>query len=395
MFNAKYYLKITGPYPKGFLSKLIFLKIKLLEVTTTKDSLLILVEEEDYQKIKDLKTIYKVELINCYGIAKLKYLYHKYFLFLVAIILAFIILKLLSGLILKIEVIHTKEEIRNLIMRDLEEYGITPYQFKVSFEQKEKIKEKILEKEKDHLEWMEIEERGTTYRINVEERKKNNQKIKQEEQSIVAKKKGRILEIEASHGAIVKKKNDYVEKGDVIISGIIKNKDTPVSKVRAEGRVFAEIWYKVKIEVPYNYQEEVKTGRRKKRLEFAFLNYKVTLLDLKPYQNAVKKRKQLLKNNLLPISFYLTTLEEIKIKNEIKNPKQAYQKAIKLATQKLKNNLGKEDKIISQKTLKKSHKNSKIEVEIFFKVKENITDTVSLKDIKLEDLQKEAEKEGE
>ncbi len=395
MFESKYYIKITGPYPKSFLSKLIALKIELLKVKTTEDALFLLVEEENYKKIKDLKTIYKIELINCYGIAKVKYLYRKYFLFLVSILFALLLLKFLSSLILKVEVIHTKEEIRNLIITDLEEYGIKPYRFKVSFQKREQIKEKILEKENDHLEWIEIEEKGTTYRINVEERKKNKKEQKKESQSIVAKKRGRILEIEASHGAIEKKKNDYVQKGDVIINGIIKNKDTPVSKVRAEGKVFAEIWYRVKIEVPYNYKEEIKTGKKKKCLEFSFLNHNITLLDLKPYQNKTQKRVKLLRNNILPISFYLTTQEEVKIQNEVKNPKQAYQKAVELAIQKLKNNLGKEDKIISQKTLKKSHKNSKIEVEIFFKVKENITDTISLKDIKLEDLQKEAEKEEE
>ena len=243
---------------------------------------------------------------------------------------------------------------------------------------------------------MEIEEVGTTYRINVEERKKNNAKINKEEQSIIAKKSGRILEIHASHGEILKKKNDYVQKGDVIISGIIKNKETPVSKIRAEGTVFAEIWYQVQVEVPYHYKEEIKTGKKKSRFEIEFLNHSYTLFDFSPYEISTKERRKLLKSNLLPISFSYTTFREIKVKEEIHNAKDAYQKAQELAKKKLKAKLGKEDTIISQKTLKKSHKNSKIVVDIFFKVKENITDTESLKNVKLEELQEKAkEKEGE
>ncbi len=396
MFNSSYRLKITGHNPRGFLSKLITLGLELIEVNVEKNNLIILVDEKTYQKIVDLKTIYKIEIINRYGLARYKYLFQKYIIFLLSIAFSLILIKALSCFILKVEVIHTKQEIRELIITDLEEYGIKPYHFKVSFSKKEQIAEKILEKEKDRLEWMEIEEVGTTYRINVEERKKNNAKINKEEQSIIAKKSGRILEIHASHGEILKKKNDYVQKGDVIISGIIKNKETPVSKIRAEGTVFAEIWYQVQVEVPYHYKEEIKTGKKKSRFEIEFLNHSYTLFDFSPYEISTKERRKLLKSNLLPISFSYTTFREIKVKEEIHNAKDAYQKAQELAKKKLKAKLGKEDTIISQKTLKKSHKNSKIVVDIFFKVKENITDTESLKNVKLEELQEKAkEKEGE
>ena len=96
---------------------------------------------------------------------------------------------------------------------------------------------------------------------------------------------------------------------------------------------------------------------------------------------------------MLPISIAYTTFEEIKIKEEIHNEKEAYQKAMKIAKEKLKSKLGVDDEIISQKTLKKYHKNSKIVIDVFFKVKENITDTISLKNIDLEDLREKEESE--
>lgn len=395
MFESFYLLKITGRDPKSFLTKLIALKIELRKVVVSKNDLQILVNEDDYQKIIDMKTIYQIEVLNRYGFAKFRYLFHKYFLFLASVFVSILLLQFLSHLILKVEVIHTKEEIRTLILNDLEDYGIRPYRFKVSFAKKEKIVEQILEKEKDHLEWIEIEEVGTSYRVSVEERKKMGKMDFKEEQSIVAKKPGRILEIEASHGEIVKAKNDYVQKGDVLISGIIKNKDKPVSKIRAEGRVFAEVWYQVRVEVPYQYKEEVLTGRDKKRLELSFLNYHFPIIDLKPYKQSRKKRSVLLQNNLLPISLSYTTYQEVKVLEEIHSEKEALEKAYQISVSKLRSRLQKEDEIISQKTLKKSHKNSKIVVEVFFKVKENITDTVSLKDVKLEELQKEAEEGSE
>ena len=62
--------------------------------------------------------------------------------------------------------------------------------------------------------------------------------------------------------------------------------------------------------------------------------------------------------------------------------------AIKLAEEKLLLKLGKEDSILTKKVLKKELKNSKIIVEVFFKVKEDIT---SYKDIVID----EAKEEGD
>jgi len=395
MFNSFYRVKITGHSPEIFLRKLITLGFSLEEVKLTKDHLIILITEADYEKLMDLKTTYKIEVLNRFGYAKYRYLFQKYAIFLIALFFSFFVLQFLSHLVLKVEVIHTKGEIRDLVLSELEKRGISPYHFKVSFEKKEQIADQILESKKDKLEWMEIEEVGTTYRVNVEERKKKKEKVSKEEQNIIAKKAGRILAIEASHGEIVKKKNDYVQKGDIIISGIIKNKEDPVSKVRAEGKVFAEVWYKVKVEVPTHYKEERKTGKSKKRLEIEFLNKSYSLFDFHPYSHSDKKRSYLLKSPLLPISLSYTTFQEIKIENEIHNEKEALKKSLDLARRKLKMKLTEEDEIISQKTLKKSRKNSKIIVEMFFKVKENITDTSSLKNVKLEQLQEKAKEEGE
>ena len=79
--------------------------------------------------------------------------------------------------------------------------------------------------------------------------------------SIVAKKKGRITRIEADYGEVTAKKNDVVEKGDTLISGLIKNKDEIKTKVAARGKVYAEVWYQVNLNLPTIYQEETKTGR--------------------------------------------------------------------------------------------------------------------------------------
>ena len=63
------------------------------------------------------------------------------------------------------------------------------------------------------MKWLEIVDKGTTYEVNVEERKINNIKKDYKTQNIIAKKDCIILQIEATKREIVKKKYDYVKKG--------------------------------------------------------------------------------------------------------------------------------------------------------------------------------------
>ena len=100
----------------------------------------------------------------------------------------------------------------------------------------------------------------------MEERKYSNTKNDGEPRDIIAKKDGRILEIEASTGTVIAKKDQYVKKGDVLISGQIKNKDILMAEVKAEGKVKALTWYTVNVSLPYHYQEEKKTGEKRKVL---------------------------------------------------------------------------------------------------------------------------------
>ena len=58
--------------------------------------------------------------------------------------------------------------------------------------------------------------------------------------------------------------------------------------------------------------------------------------------------------------------------------------AIEKATNKLSNKLGKDDKILSKKILKKEKKDSRIIVGVFFKVYEDITKVEEIKDTDIE-----------
>lgn len=386
--NSRYQILIRGKSPKYFLALLLQKKVAIYSVLEKVNEIIVVVDYEGYQEILNTKTSYSITILNRFGFAKVQYLFRKYFIFLLGIIFFITIVSFLSHIIFKVEVIHSNEEIRDILYQDLEDLGISKFKFKVSYDEKEKIVEKILKKETERIEWLEIEEVGTKYIVRVEERKKNKKEEIKTPQNIVAKKDAMILEIVAEEGEVKKKKFDYVTKGDVIISGLIYNKEDIVSKRCARGKVFGEVWYKVTVEIPKHYHEEKITGKKKKKLEIKFLDKTIHLFS--HFDTYQKKSISLLSSRILPIKLLFSTYLETEVVDLNYNLDTVDNQAYSLTEEKLLHKLSKEDKILSKKILKKYEKDSKIIVEVFFKVKENITDTVSIEDI---DINKENEKE--
>lgn len=381
----RYRIKITGKDPKYFLRHLIVKKIKLYNIIEDHDGISLTVDEVDYAKILKMKTSYNIKIINRFGVAKLRYLLLKYKYILSFLFLTLGLMIILSHFIFFIDVIHSKEEIRELVENDLKEFGISKYRFRVSYAKKEEIRNKILEKEKDKIEWLEIDRIGTRYIVNVEERLIKDNKVDNEVRDIVAKKDAMILNIEAETGEIVRKKYEYVRKGDTIVSGTIKNKEDEVSKVKAEGKVYGEVWYSVTVELPKKYYEEKKTGKTSKALTLRIANKKISVPFSKDNKSYISEDSPIIENNLIPIKLVLETKHEIEIIDKEYNMDNSSSEAIKLATKKLEDRLDEQSMILSKKVLKKTLKNSKIIVEIFFKVRENITDYKKIsKELKIE-----------
>ncbi len=377
----KYKLLIVGKNPKRFLDNLISLKISLYDVKLTDKELTIVVDLDDYNKILKLKTSYKIKVIDYYGLVKYENILKKYNVFFICLIIGLVLIKILSSIVFDIDIEHPKSEIRELVLADLEEFGISKYHFKVSYDEKEKIIKKILHKETDRLEWLEIDSIGTKYVVKVEERIKNDPKIDNTFQHIVAKKDAMILQIQASSGEIKVSKNDYVKKGDILISGFITKDEEIKKKVKAIGTVYGEVWYQAEITLPKVYKEIKYTKNSKKRFQVKFLSHDFLLFDFKPYKTYESSNITLLENRLLPMSFNYSKVKETKEITKRYTGKKGESEALKLAEKNLKKKLSVNDSIISKKVLKKTEKDSKIIIDIFFKVKEDITDTVNIDNI--------------
>ena len=373
----KYRISIKGKNKERFLKFLIARKINLYNIVLTKEELKITVSEEDYKKVLKYKGLHEIKILNTYGVLKIKYIKDKYKYIILSSILMILILIFLSNLTLKVEVIHQNEDIRNLILEDLNKYGLKKYNLKINYKKKEKIKNKILEKEKDKIEWLEIDNIGTKYIVRVEERKIKEEKTDNTKRDIISKKEAMILEIKSSNGEIIKKKYDYVQKGETIISGTIKNKDKEVAKVKAEGKVYGEVWYNVNVTLPTHYHEETRIGKVKRSLSIRIANLNFPKTKDRSFET---EDKVLLNNNLLPIKLVLEKSYKLKIIDKRFTINNSDKEALKIAENRLLKKLDKDSTILYKKVLKKTINNSTIIVDVFFKVKEDITDYSAISD---------------
>lgn len=378
MVNNIYILKIND---KRIIKKLVKYQIYFEKIIYKKEFCYIYVDYYNYCKILKYQKIYHIELIETKGINKYKYLLKKYFLFFISTIIGIIFLFLLSNVIFDVKIMTDNSELYKIINNELRYYGITKYKQVKTFKEKEEIKEKILLEYKDKIEWLEIDRRGSRYIINVLERIINKEEDNNNYQHLVSKKNAIILEIKAETGSIIKKINDYVNKGDIIVSGTITKGEEIKDYVKAKGEVFGETWYNVEVSVPINGSSKTYTGKSKKRLVINYFDKKINLFDFNKYkQEEISEEKILLESKILPFSLSYNTIKEINLVDDINTLEKAIEEGMNIGRKRLLDTLANDSKILSQKKLKLYTKDSKIIIEIFFKVYENITDYIEIKE---------------
>lgn len=375
-FQSTYILKITGKNPRNFIRKIISQQIEIYSLKQVHPSYIqIRIAKKDYEDILKLKTIYDIKILDVGGYLKIKRKFFSYQSFLWALLLAFVILYFLSHFIFSVEIIDTNKEIRTLLLEEMEEYGLSKNHFRKNYKNVQKIKEKIVQNNKDKIEWLEIERVGTKYVVRVEKRKKEKEKEKIGQKDVISKKSAVILKIDAQNGEIVKSVGDYVEKGETIISGAIRLNDEVKGYIGASGKVYGEVWYKANITYPYKRNESYYTGKSKKVYTFSFLKKRFELFNFHPYKNKDIDGKILWKNTILPITLTKEVQKEKKVIHKTYTKKEAISNALKLTREKLSRSLHVNEYIMDQKSLKVTEKNSKIIIDVFYTVYEDITDT--------------------
>lgn len=361
-----------------FLNYLIYNKIYYDSLNKYNEYFVLDVSYDDYLYIRRR---YKCHIVKYYGKKNIINIYENNKYVLLSLIISFMLLFLLCNTIFDIKINSDNKDIINIINNSLNDNGIGVYKRKVSFDKLNSIKNKILEDNKDTLEWIEIREKGCIYYIDVTPRVKSNNNVDNALPSdIVAEKDGVIKHIVVHRGSKVIDNGDYVKKGDILISGNIIKNENVIDKVHSEGIIYAETWKTVNISIPFKRIDYV----YKKTINHYYLDifgHKFTISGKYDSDNTINKKSIVLDK---PYLFFKLYKEEKKIYdyNEvILNKEEAYKEALNRSIDVINKKLSIDEYIISKKVLKKEVKRSKINLEVFFKVYEKIGVTSEIQDI--------------
>ncbi len=163
---------------------------------------------------------------------------------------------LFNSMIWKVQIMGMDEDTTADILQSAHSVGIYPGAFKWRLGSVENISRQIL-MQTPNLMWVGIHIDGSVVTIQSIEKIEGVKEHLLKPQNIIASKPGVMVKIFASRGRILVKPGQFVQPGQVLISGDLFEGQTLVP---AEGNSIGEVWYVSKIQVPLHVVKNGLTG---------------------------------------------------------------------------------------------------------------------------------------
>lgn len=342
------------------------------------DKIYLVIEEDSLFLFKS--EFESVNVIKRYGINGIKDFLKKHYILLISVLISYLVIILLSNIIFEIDVSTSNTLLKEKVLEYLKSKGVEKYKFIKSKDKIDDIKKSILEENQDSLEWIEIERVGTKYIVYLTERVINSDTTDNRKTNIVALKDGMIKYILVNSGTKLKEVNEIVKKGDVLITGNIIKDEKIVDQINASGRVYAEVWYKVNTEVPYKHVVYEKTGKMINHVYLKMFGFKFTLIGKYETNKSMNEEETLIEKPYLFFKVIKETKELYDYKTVNLTSEEAYEEALKRSDKSIMDKLNLDEYIIDKKVLKKEALRSKINIEVFYRVYENIGKVEEIKD---------------
>ncbi|MEC1522929.1 sporulation protein YqfD [Neobacillus niacini] len=290
-------------------------------------------------------------------------------------LLFLLIIMFLSNVIWGIEIKGAKPATEYQIRKELDKMGVKIGKVQFFVDNVEGIQRKLTNNV-GNLTWVGVELKGTTYHLQVVEKKEPEKPEQLAPRNLVAKKKAVIDSMYIETGQKMVDIHDHVEQGQLLVSGVI-GREGQTEQVAAVGEVWGETWYRSHVELPLETKFFVFNGQEKQKFSFVLGNLEIPIWgfgepEFKEYETEKNVNKIHFLKWELPISIGNETLRAREETIRTYTEKEAEKNALELAKDKIKNGLDEEAIIKDQKILHKELKNGKVILDIHFKIIENI-----------------------
>lgn len=378
LFFGQVQMNVTGRRSEQFINRCLEYEISISNIRRLdQNQITCTVAAEDVRRLRPLlrQSDCKLHIVNRKGLP--------FFLmglsfkkgFIAGIFLFIMILFVLSNMIWRVQITGADPQTSQEIRQQLWKLGVTPGKFQFSLPAKEDIQYAIKEQLND-VAWIGAKLNGTTYHFRVLEKELPKKEKGLTPRNLIAKKEAIIYNIYVEQGKAVVQTDDYVKKGDVLISGTIGNENHQ-KVVPAKGKVLGETWYDSTATVPLETAYKAYTGKNYTKHYLKIFGFAIPFWGFSRhgFQNCD------IINKSTPIKFLKWTLPltyEKKIYKQTRIIKKSYTKkeatsvAKKMAKKDLLSKLNQKDHILSEKVLRDSTENGKVKVFMHYTVIENI-----------------------
>ncbi len=283
-------IRISGTFPERFLNVCAAQGILVRNVTRLSDnSMRLTISAHAFRLLPPIarRTGVRVKILRKCGLLPLLHKHRKRKMLFFGICLFIFFFIGLNQFVWKIEIVGNETVSSRQIIEKLKQNGLYVGQFRHHINQKQ-VKNKMLI-EMTELSWLWPEKKGSKVIVTVKEKTPIPEIFDANDYcSIVAAKDGVIHSMIVRNGFPVIKVNDTVQKGSLLISGMLESeRNVPTRYVHSEAEVYARTWYEKSRAFPLVGQNQKETGKivtRRKLHLFGleiplFLNHEVPYED--------------------------------------------------------------------------------------------------------------------
>jgi len=257
------YVVISVPYEhiSGLLNLCMYYSIAYTDFQPQSNAVHMRFKYADLKRLKRLAYERGIEytVLKKGGIPAFFERYRYRFGILLGMICACVLIVFSGRFVWSIDVIGNETLTASDIKAILKEYGFEVGSY-IPYVNTDKIENRILMNSKD-ISWISINITGNVACVELREFEGEEKKDQvTRPANLVAKKSGLVEEVRIYEGNVVVNAGTYVEKGDLLVSGVFDSNLVGFRYTRAAGTVMARTTSEFYIEIPYEYEEIRYTG---------------------------------------------------------------------------------------------------------------------------------------
>lgn len=302
-------ISIEGFFIEKFINICTYRKIKLNNIKRLNGCILEAeVNISDFRKLHQIcrKTKCRLKILDKKGIPFLLHRYRKRKVAIFALIIIIVSVIYANCLIWKIDISCEDAEVLNAISQQLQEMNIKQYTLKSRVDL-DVVKNDLMINIQD-ITWVEMEFKGVVLNVEAKTGKLPPDVIDENEYcNVVANKTGVIEKVIVKNGIKVAEPGQIVEKGDLLITGLITSEVVDDWLVHADGEIYAKVWYGKTIQVPLKEDKVIYTGNKEYFQGINLINKKVFFgkvsTNYEEYDTIMQEKNIRVLNIQLPIKY--------------------------------------------------------------------------------------------